>query len=188
VVDGFRPLFGGLEIRGGVDVKADNLRVRAFRDEPPLQELAEQVVVAIPLLIQTIGEEAPVFELGQLAPAIVDTGEAFSDLRRDLLKDRGGEQEVACLLRLLVQDLFGEEIEQVAVGRCGDRLDEFASLLRRRALAQRDLNQLERCRPTLGPALELRDIGRIERIVVNVPEDSSISDSVKRSASVLSSA
>ena len=88
-MDGFRPLFGGLEIRGGVDVKADNLRVRAFRNKPPLEELAEQVVVAIPLLIQTIGEEASVLQLGERAPAIVDTGEAFSDLRRDLLKDRG---------------------------------------------------------------------------------------------------
>ena len=73
----------------------------------------------------------------------MDTGEAFSDLRRDLLKDRGGEQEVACLLRLLIQHLLGEKVEQVAVGRCGDRLDELASLLRRRALAQRYLNQLE---------------------------------------------
>ncbi|MBA3405535.1 MAG: hypothetical protein H0U13_12765, partial [Gemmatimonadaceae bacterium] len=72
VMDRFRPLLGGLEIGGGVDVKADDLRVRAFRNEPPLEELAEQVVVAIPLLIQTIGEEASVLQLGELAATVVD--------------------------------------------------------------------------------------------------------------------
>ncbi len=100
----------------------------------------------------------------------MDAGEPLGHLGRDLLQDRGGEQEVARVIGLLVEHLLGQEVEQVAVLGGGDGMDELPPLLRRRSLAQGDLDELQGRGPALGASLELRDLGGLQWIVVDVAE------------------
>jgi hypothetical protein len=63
-------------------------------------------------------------------------GKALGDFGGDLLEDRRGEEEVPCLLGLLVEDFLRQELEQVTVGSGRDGLDEPAPLFRRRSFSQ----------------------------------------------------
>ena len=129
---------------------------------------SEEIVVAKADLIEAVREEAALLQVGQLPDAIVDTGQAFGDLRCDLLEDRGAQQEVAGFIGLLVEHLLRQEVEQIAVLGGGDGVDELPALLRRWPLPERYLHQLQRSGPALGAALELGDLRRLERIVVDV--------------------
>jgi len=111
-----------------------------------------------------------VLEICQLGPAVVNAGKALGDLWGDLLENRCRQEEIARFLGLLVEHLLSQEVEESAIGRGGDRTDELVPLVWRRSLAKRDLDQLERRRPTFGAALELDQLGGIERVVVDVAE------------------
>ena len=104
-----------------MDVETDDLGLGALGDQAALQEIAEEMVVSVSLLVEPMREQAAILEIGQLAAAVVDAGEPLGDFGRDLLEDRGRQQEVARLLRLLVEHLLCEEVEEGAIGRGGDR-------------------------------------------------------------------
>src|SRR5687767_8642478 len=62
VMNGFRPLLRRLEIGGGMNVQANDLCLRPFRDKTTLEEVAKEVVVAVAILIQSASEKPPVLE------------------------------------------------------------------------------------------------------------------------------
>ncbi len=66
----------------------------------------------------------------------MDAGEALREVWGDLLQDRGGEQEIARFIRLLIEDLLCQEGEEVAVSRRCDRSDECASIVGVQALTE----------------------------------------------------
>ena len=121
VMDGLGPLLCSLEVRRGVNVETDDLRLGALGRQPPLEELAEQVVVPVALFIKAIREQATVLEICQVAAAVVDAGKALGHLWGDLLENRGRQEEIARLLGLLVEHLLSQEVEESAIGGGGDR-------------------------------------------------------------------
>ncbi len=135
VMDRLGPLLGGLEVGGGVNVQPYDLGLRPLHVEATLKEVPEEVVIAIAMLVQSVREQPTVLQSGELLLPVVDASQALGDLWGDLLEDRCREEEVARLLRLLVENFLSEEVEQVAVRGGRDRLNEDASLLRRGSLA-----------------------------------------------------
>ena len=87
VMDGLGPLLSRLEVGRGMNVETDDLRLGALARQASLEELAEEVVVPVSLLVESVREEAPMLEIGQLAPAVMDTGKALGNLWGDLLKN-----------------------------------------------------------------------------------------------------
>jgi len=124
------------------------------------QDVGEQVVVAVPapLVVEGHHEQVLPFQRLDHRPAARCPGDGVAQGRSEPVQDGGGEQEVADLVGLVVEDLLDEVVHDVAVV-AGEPRDE-----RRRVLAapQRDGRQLQRGDPALGAGSQGGDVGRVQ--------------------------
>jgi hypothetical protein len=118
------------------------------------EQVGEQVVVAPPAahLVQRHHEQPGPFGLLQQRLAARPAGDRIAQLPRQPFQHRGLQQELTHPVRLLLEDLFGEVVQDMAVaaGECGDEaVDVVLS-------AQRQGGQLQPGGPALGTRGERR--------------------------------
>ena len=121
---------------------------RLFGLQAGTEEVSEQVVVAPPAahLVQRHHEQPGPFGLFQQRLAVRSAGDRVTQLPRQPLQHRGLKQKRAHLLALLLEHLFGQEVQDVAVA-AGERGREPGGI---GLPAQRQGRQLQPGGPPLG--------------------------------------
>jgi hypothetical protein len=124
------------------------------------------VVVAVPppLVVQGDDEEVLPLEGVQHRPAARSTGQGVAEAAGQLVEHRGVEQELPHLVRLPVQHLLQQVVQNEAVV-AGERIDEGGRpvrIARLGAPARRQRGQLQADRPSLGAGLQSGDVHGIE--------------------------
>ena len=159
VVDGVLDVAARTVPRGGARVQLARVP-RPLDLEHVAQDLAEEVVVAVPAAMVVEGDQRQVRVLEPLEAgrAVLAAGHDVAQRRRQALEDRGLEQEVAGVGRLAVEHLGRQVVDELAVVAC-ERGDERVGL---GAAAQREPGELQPRRPALGAVLQLRDLPRRE--------------------------
>ena len=137
---------------------ADALRLLV--EEPGLQDVGEQVVVAVPLaaVVQRDQEQVVPVEGLQHGPTAVLPGEGVAQGAVHPVEDGGLQQERLDVVRLALQDLLDEVVDDVAVvaREAGDEGGDVVPS------GHRERGELERGDPALGALLQGRHVVRGE--------------------------
>ena len=127
-------------------------------EEPPAQDVGEEVVVAVPVppVVQRDHEQVVPLEGLEHAAAIGLTGEGVAQGAVHPVEDGRPQQEVLDVGRQALQDLLDEVVDDVPVVP-GEAGDEAGHVL---APGHRQGGELQRGDPPLGPPLECLHVGR----------------------------
>ncbi len=132
-------------------------RVVPWDVESCAQRVGEEVVIAVPapLVVQGDQEQVRAFEGLQHALPVGPAGQRLAQATGELVEHAGVEQEFPDLVRLALQDLLDEIVQDEPVAP-GERLDEIGDVVGRpgRMTSHREGSQLESGGPALGARLE----------------------------------
>ena len=111
--------------------------VGTFGEQASVQDVGEQVVVAVPgaLPVERDKKEVAALEVLQHPGAVGATGDSVTQRTGESVEDGGAEQEVADLCGLSGKNLVGEVVDDEPVA-AGERLDEASDLSTLRDAAQ----------------------------------------------------
>ncbi len=126
-------------------------------EEPRLQHVGEEMVVAVPaaLVVERHQEQVVAVQGRQHRPAVGATRDGLGQGAGQAREHRCTQEEVANGFGLAVHDLFDEVVDDMAVVT-GEPVDEPRGVL---APLERQGGQLQRGGPPLGPALQRADLG-----------------------------
>ena len=127
-------------------------------EQMSLQDVAEQVVVAVPAAVVVERDEEQVLPVQrwQHGPPVGPAGDRVAERAGEPVQDRGLEQEGAHVRRLAVEHLVGEVVddESVVAGEARDEPGPVVSVL------QGQGGELQCGRPSLGARLQSGDVVR----------------------------
>src|SRR3712207_8231086 len=114
--------------------------------EAASQEVGEEVMVTVPNPLVVQGDDQQVIPLKPLKHplSVVSSGYRVAQGAAETVQDRGLQQEHLHRFALSLQDLFGQEVEDVAVA-AGEGPDEVRDVL---AFPHRERSQLQGRDPT----------------------------------------
>ena len=159
----------GLQIPAGRAAMQLRQLARRAQGQLVLEELAEEVVVAIPLAAAVQGhqEEVRPLELGQGAPRVGRARHRVAQGPREPPQDRGAQQEQPALRGLVVEHLGGEVVHhQPVVAREG--VDERRRV---RPVAHRQACEIEAGGPALGAQTQGGHLGILEGVSHHAAEE-----------------
>jgi hypothetical protein len=126
--------------------------LRLVVEQAGAQHVAEQVVVAVPgaAVVERDQEQVRPLQLFEDRLGIVAPGDGRAQRPGQPGQDRGGEEEVAGLRRLVIEDLVGEVVEDepIIAGELGDERGRIRTSLHRQG------GELEGGDPSFGPGIE----------------------------------
>ena len=126
-----------------------------------VQDVGEELVIAIPpaAVIKRDQEQVLPLQRRQLGLTAVLAGNGIAQRAAQPVQDGGLQQEVLDMLGLALQDLLGQEIDDVPVIP-GEAVDERGDVL---SPLHRERRQLQRGDPPFGAPLQRCDVGRGQR-------------------------
>ena len=134
--------------------------VRLLALQACLQDVREQVVVAVPLAarVKRDHEEIPPIEDLERRLAVILSRDRIAQGTGQPIEDAGPQEEPAHILGLSLQDFLDEVVDDEAIvsGETRDEVVDIVSALHRQS------SKLERRDPTLRPLLQSGDLARIE--------------------------
>ena len=133
--------------------------IRPLATQPAAQEVGEESVVAVGGFggITHHQKEVAAVHVFQQLGGVGPAGDAAAEVGRQLVEDRGFQEEVAHGRFLLLPDLFHQIIEDVAVA-AGEGLDETIAL-GRCELFQGEGEEAHAGDPAFGALLEAAQVG-----------------------------
>src|SRR5262249_8192645 len=135
--------------------------VGTFLQQASVEDVGEELVVAIPaaLVVQGYDEQVAPFQGYQCRCPTGLAGDGVAQGAGEPVQDRGVEQEVVDLWRLLGQDLLDEVVDDVTVV-AGEPRNERSGV---RPVPKGQSGQLERGDPPLGALAEHADVAGGQR-------------------------
>jgi hypothetical protein len=130
--------------------------VRRGRLELVLEELTEEVVIAVPLApgVERDEQQVRVLQVSQQRARLLPLGDGVAQGAAETFQDAGLQQERPELGWLAGENLGGQIVNEVAVV-AGEALDQRARI---GSAAERERGQVDCSRPALRPRLQARHI------------------------------
>ncbi len=132
--------------------------VRPLLQQVRAQDVAEQVVVAVPLptVVERYDEQVGALQRLEHGPAAAPAGHGVAERAAEPLEDRGVEQEPAYVVGLAGEDLLDEVVDDVAVvaREAGDEAGDVVAAL------ERQRRQLQGGDPALRASPQGREVVR----------------------------
>ncbi len=158
--DGLRRLPLALPPGAGAPMQAGDV-VGMLVEQPRAEEIGEQVVVAVPAppIVERDEEQVRPFERLEHRRPAGPAGHRVTQGSGEPVQDRGQEEELAIGVRLTLEDLVGQIVDdEPVVAR--ELRDERRGVL---ASLHGDRGELKRRDPALGPRFERVHVGAQER-------------------------